>query len=84
MPIATRPHSSPPRVPEGEHIWGDFTVDEKPWRVSLVDALAQLARRVERDDAIASIDSALHQGLLDEEGLDRCGSQGERVARPGL
>ncbi|WP_425844631.1 hypothetical protein [Agrococcus sp. TSP3-2-1] len=69
--IATRPHSSPRRVPEGERIRGDFTVDEKPWRVSLVDALAQHARRVERDDAIASIDSALHQGLLDEEGLDR-------------
>lgn len=69
--IATRPHSSPPRVLEGERIWSDFTVDEKPWRVSLVDALAQHARRVEREDAIASIDSALHQGRLDDDGLDR-------------
>jgi len=69
--IATRPHSSPPTVLEGERIWSDFSIDDKPWRVSLVDALAQHARRVERDDAIASIDSALHKGLLDDGALDR-------------
>lgn len=80
--IATRPHSSPPRVLEGERIWSNFTVDEKPWRVSLVDALAQHARRVEREDAIASIDSALHQGLLDEEGLDRLFARLPRRCRP--
>ena len=44
---------------------GCFSVDPRaPWRVSLIDALAQLCRRSSRLDAIASIDSALRTGLL--------------------
>ncbi|MGC5078169.1 endonuclease domain-containing protein [Agrococcus sp. DT81.2] len=71
LQIATRPHAGVAGVEDGQRIWGDFTVDAKPWRVSVVDALAQHCARVPREDAIASIDSALHQGLLGEPDLDR-------------
>lgn len=51
----------------------DLSIDmlaAKPWWVSVVDALAQHCARVPPEDAVASIDSALHQGCSDPE-LDR-------------
>lgn len=71
LQIATRAHTGVGATMDGQRIWGTFALDAKPWRVSVVDALAQHAARVPRDDAIASIDSALHQGLLGEPELDR-------------
>lgn len=50
---------------------GDVELDAQPWRVALVDALAQYAAQVPRADAIASIGSALRRGLLGERELDR-------------
>ncbi|MCR8669961.1 endonuclease domain-containing protein [Agrococcus sp. HG114] len=69
--VALTPNSDRGATAGTERLWTAFEPDARPWRVSIVDALAQHARRVERDDAIASIDSALHRGLLDEAGLDR-------------
>ncbi len=71
LQIATRPHAGVRAADDGERIWGTFELDAKRWRVSLVDALAQHCARVSREDAIASIDSALHQGLLGERDLGR-------------
>lgn len=68
--IATRPHAGRATAKSGERIWGAFELDALPWRVGLVDALSQHVRRVERAHGIASIDSALHQGLIDESDLD--------------
>ncbi len=69
--IATRPHAGLGPAIEGERIWGSFECDVKEWRVSVVHALAQHGERVERDDAIAAIDSAWHRGLIGERELDR-------------
>jgi hypothetical protein len=50
---------------------GGVELDAQPWRVSLVDALAQHCARVPRKDAIASMGSALQLGLLGDRELDR-------------
>lgn len=50
---------------------GGVELDAQPWRVSLVDALAQHCARVPRKDAIASLGSALQLGLLGGGELDR-------------
>ena len=71
LQIATQPTRGVTAASAGDRIWESFEADAKAWRVSIVDALAQHARRVERDHAIASIDSAWHHGLIDERGLDR-------------
>ncbi len=71
LQIATPAHAGVAATVDGQRIWGTFALDAKPWRVSLVDALAQHCARAAREDAIASIDSALHQGLLGEHDLDR-------------
>ncbi|RWR25225.1 hypothetical protein D8Y24_02740 [Agrococcus lahaulensis] len=71
LQVATRPHANPGAPTEGERIWGTFELDEHEWRVSVVDALAQHCARVPREHAIAAIDSALHQGLIDQSALDR-------------
>lgn len=43
-----------------------FTIDHTaPWRVSVVDALAQYCRRVSRNEAVAAIDCALQKRLLE-------------------
>jgi very-short-patch-repair endonuclease len=44
-------------------------VRSKQWRVSVVDALLQLATFVERDSLIASVDSALNKKLLTSDDL---------------
>lgn len=62
--VATRPHAGRSASSTVERLWVPFTTDALPWRVSLLDALAQHASDVEREHAVASIDSALHQGLL--------------------
>ncbi|WP_413319035.1 hypothetical protein AA0Z99_02180 [Agrococcus sp. 1P02AA] len=64
LQIATRPHAGLGPAVGGQRIWGTFALDDRPWRVSLLDALTQHCSRVPREDAIASIDSALHQGLI--------------------
>lgn len=71
LQIATRPNAGRPTAAMGQRLWTPFELDAKPWRVAIIDALAQHAVRVPRDDAIASIDSAWHQGLVDEPGVDR-------------
>lgn len=71
LQIATRSNRGVPASAEGTRLWGRFELDAQPWRVSVVDALAQHAVRVPRVEAIASIDSALHQGLVGEPELDR-------------
>ncbi len=79
--IATRPHAGLAAAPVGERIWGSFELDALPWRVSLVDALAQHGARVERPHGIAAIDSAMHQGLIGEQQLDRLFRQLPRRCR---
>lgn len=72
LQVAMRPHSGTRAAAEGTRIWGAFDADAGwPWRVSVVDALAQHALRVSREDAIASIDSAWHQGLVGSPEIDR-------------
>ncbi|GEK81380.1 endonuclease domain-containing protein [Agrococcus baldri] len=71
LQIATQPTRGAAAVSVGVRIWERFEPDARPWRVSIVDALAQHARRVAREHAIASIDSALHHGLIAEHDLDR-------------
>ncbi|UOW01036.1 DUF559 domain-containing protein [Agrococcus sp. SCSIO52902] len=71
LQIATTPTTGVPAATVGTRLWVRFERDAQPWRVSIVDALAQHAVRVEREHAIASIDSALHQGLIDDGDLDR-------------
>jgi very-short-patch-repair endonuclease len=66
LQIATRPDAGRAATAAGTRIWEPFELDALGWRVSIVDALVQHARRVERDDAIASIDSAWHRGLVGE------------------
>lgn len=58
-------------APEGiQRVRGAFDVNAlTPWRVSVVDALQQYVRKVGRDDAIASLDSAMHLGLIGESDL---------------
>ncbi|WP_306232085.1 endonuclease domain-containing protein [Agrococcus beijingensis] len=70
LQIATKPSRSLPVATGSVRIWERFEPDAQPWRVSIVDALVQHARRVDRDDAIASIDSAWHQGLIGESDVD--------------
>ncbi|WP_206447188.1 endonuclease domain-containing protein [Agrococcus sp. KRD186] len=70
LQIATRPTTGVAATSAGDRIWESFEVDDKAWRVSVVDALAQHARRVEREHAVASIDSAWHRGLIAERDLD--------------
>lgn len=67
--VATRPHANPGPLSGAERVWGAFDVDAMPWRVSIVDALVQHCRRVEKADAIASLDSAWHKGVIDEDGI---------------
>lgn len=69
--VATRPHANPGALAVGERVWGTFAADDQPWRVDIVDALVQHCRRVEKADAIASLDSAWHKGLIDEDGIAR-------------
>lgn len=69
--IATPPHKGVRAAVHGTRIWEPFELDARPWRVSVVHALAQHASRVPRVEAIASIDSALHLGLVTEADLDR-------------
>lgn len=72
LQVATRSHAGVVADDdEGQRIRGIVALDARPWRVSVVDALAQHCARVPREDAIASIDSALHQGLLGDPELDR-------------
>lgn len=68
--IATPPNKGVRSVTTGDRIWEPCTLDDLPWRVSILDALVQHARRVDTVDAIASIDSAWHQGLIDESGVE--------------
>ncbi|WP_072314097.1 endonuclease domain-containing protein [Agrococcus sp. Marseille-P2731] len=82
LQIATRPTRGVAATSVGDRIWEDYEADARPWRVSIVDALAQHARRVEAPHAIASIDSALHRGLIGEPELDRLfGKLPKRCAR---
>ena len=69
LQIATKPNADRAAHPTGQRLWLPFEPDRLPWRVSILDALAQHAPRVAREHAIASVDSALHQGLIREEHL---------------
>lgn len=71
LQIATQPTRGVTAVADGDRIWEPFALDASRWRVSIVDAIAQHARRVDRAHAIASIDSAWHHGLIAAEDLDR-------------
>jgi len=68
--VATPPHAGRPASTAVERFWVPFTRDALPWRVSVIDALAQHAAAVEREHAIASVDSALHRGLLPPQELE--------------
>ncbi|SFS14937.1 Very-short-patch-repair endonuclease [Agrococcus baldri] len=70
LQIATRPSTGAGAMTTADRIWAPFEVDAKQWRVGVLDALLQHAKRVPHDDAIASIDSAWHQGLIAEEQID--------------
>lgn len=70
LQVAMRPHAGHSGSAAVERSWVPFEADALPWRVSVIDALAQHAAAVEREHAIASIDSALHQGLIGERELD--------------
>ena len=62
-----------------------FAVDPAaPWRVCLIDALAQLCRDVTKRDAIASIDSALRKGLLVADDLHELGRRLPKAKRAWL
>lgn len=62
-----------------------FEVDHwAPWRVSLLDALAQYCRRTSRNDAVAAIDSALHLRLLKPRELDQLAAKLPRHCRSWL
>ena len=57
----------PPLAAGERRVWLDpirLSGGAKQWRVSVVDALLQLALHVERDSLIASVDSALNKKLL--------------------
>lgn len=82
LQIATRPTTGVAAASAGDRIWESFEVDARAWRVSIVDALAQHARRVAREDAIASIDSAWHRGLIAEPELNRLFSKLPRRFAP--
>lgn len=58
-------------LPDGiERIQSAFEVDPAaPWRVTVLDALVQYCRRASKLDAVASIDSALKQGLVSKDSL---------------
>jgi hypothetical protein len=71
LQIATNPNMGVASASSGDRIWAPFESDGTGWRVSIVDALAQHARRVEREHAVASIDSAWHHGLITAGDLDR-------------
>ncbi|MGN7860973.1 endonuclease domain-containing protein [Microbacterium sp. 22303] len=66
------PHSSHHALPSAL-IVRHWRACSAPWNdlaVPLVDALAQSLACQEPRDAVASLDSALHQGLIDLDGLD--------------
>ncbi len=71
LQVATSPRRGVKAITTAERIWEPHDVDAQPWRVTVLDALAQHAKRVPRDDAIASIDSAWHQGLVAEPDIDQ-------------
>jgi very-short-patch-repair endonuclease len=68
--VATPPHAGRSASTSVDRLWVPFTPDALPWRVTVIDALAQHAAVVEREHAIACIDSALHQGLLPSRELE--------------
>lgn len=70
LQIATRPTTGVTALTTADRIWEPFEVDTMAWRVGVLDALVQHAKRVPRDDAIASIDSAWHTELIDEAGVE--------------
>ena len=72
--VATQPSASrlPPVAGGERRIWAITrfpNMGDRQWRVSLIDALVQHARTVDRPSLVASIDSALHQRMLSAAGL---------------
>lgn len=82
LQVATLPSRGVKAITTAERIWEPYETDVRAWRVTVLDALVQHAKRVPRDDAIASIDSAWHHGLVGEPEIDelfrrlprRCGA----------
>ncbi|MGH3703302.1 MAG: endonuclease domain-containing protein [Agromyces sp.] len=71
--VAT-PHTAsrmPPLRDREYRVWCDASRRSGAWRVDAVDALAQsLPRIAHRHDVIATLDSALHHGLISPSQLD--------------
>ncbi|WP_347756546.1 hypothetical protein [Agrococcus sp. ProA11] len=70
LQVATAPSRGTEAITTAERIWEPYEPDARAWRVTVLDALVQHSKRVPRDDAIASIDSAWHQGLVGEPAID--------------
>ncbi|MFC9559020.1 endonuclease domain-containing protein [Agromyces sp. NPDC056965] len=70
--VATaRTASRMPPLRESEYrIWCAVSRRQGVWRVDVLEALAQFLPRAGRHDAIATIDSALHRGLISSAQLD--------------
>ncbi|NYG21033.1 very-short-patch-repair endonuclease [Agromyces hippuratus] len=70
--VATaRTASRTPPLCDGEYrVWCRMTRRSGAWRVDVVEALAQYLPRVARLDAIATLDSAVHRGLISPPQLD--------------
>ena len=72
--VAVRPNASrlPPLLVGERRIWD---LDRFPseagaeWRVSVLDALLDLARSATPSSLVASVDSAVHGGLIDDAGV---------------
>lgn len=69
--VAVAPGTSrlPPTLPGESRLWANdrFPVNgDRKFRVSLRDAILQHARGADRAELIATLDSALHHGLLGE------------------
>jgi very-short-patch-repair endonuclease len=74
--VSCRPTASrlPPLAPSERRVWLGLEApvhSDRPWRVSVIDALLQFALDAPRDSLIASVDSALNLHLLTEAGLRR-------------
>ncbi|MFT4122896.1 MAG: type IV toxin-antitoxin system AbiEi family antitoxin domain-containing protein [Microbacteriaceae bacterium] len=60
----------------------DYRGDEREWRVSVEEAIAQVLRGEPRSVAIACCDAAIRKGLIGWNELDRLFAEGPARARP--